>query len=90
MVAKYRLNLKAIEKSLRDVQREFPKINEILNSRRDSMTDEVVENMMAGYLLVDQALTDGVDLLTPMHVGYLIELSFCKLRGERAKCEHLR
>src|SRR5215510_10419823 len=36
----YRLDLKAIEQSLRDVQREFPKINERLHSRRDLMTDD--------------------------------------------------
>jgi hypothetical protein len=50
------LDLKAIEGSLRDVQRNFPRINEVLHSRRDSMTDEVIENMMAGYAFVDQAI----------------------------------
>jgi len=44
----YCLDLKAIAQSLRDVQREFPQINELLQSRRDSMTDAVLENMLSG------------------------------------------
>src|SRR5499426_166497 len=62
MMDTYRLDLKAIEQSLRDVQREFPKINEILQSRRDSMTDAVLDNMLAGYTFIDRAVVDGVDL----------------------------
>ena len=77
----YRLNLQAIESSLRDVQREFPKINEILQSRRDSLTDEIVDNMMAGYMLVDKVLTDDTDLLTSKHGAYLLELNHIVLCG---------
>ena len=61
MMDTYRLDLKAIEQSLRDVQREFPKINERLQSRRDPMTDDVLDNMLAGYTFVDQAVADGID-----------------------------
>jgi hypothetical protein len=77
----YRLNLKAIEQSLRDVQREFPKINEILQSRRDSMTDAVLENMLAGYTFVDRAVADGVDLFTLRHATALLELNHIVLCG---------
>ena len=77
----YRLDLKAIEHSLRDVQREFPKINEILQSRRDSMTDEVIENMLAGYAFVDQAVADGVDGFTLRHATALLELNHIVLCG---------
>src|SRR5262245_9623156 len=70
-----RLNLRAIEKSLRAVQREFPKINALLHSRRDSMSDEVVENMMAGYGLVDKVLADDTDIVTSKHAAYLLELN---------------
>src|SRR5262245_66570220 len=80
-MGKSRLNLRTIERSLRGVQQEFPRINEILHSRRDSMTDEVVENMMAGYILVDQTLTDDVDVLTPQHISHLIELNHRVLCG---------
>jgi hypothetical protein len=76
-----RLNLHAIEQSLRAVQREFPKINEVLRSRRDSMTHEVVENMMAGYAFVDWAIADGTDLLDPRYVAWLLELNHIVLCG---------
>ena len=77
----YRLNLKTIEQSLRDVQREFPKINEILHSRRDSMTDAVLENMLAGYAFVDKAVADGADLFTLRHIPDLLELNHIVLCG---------
>ena len=77
----YRLDLKAIEQSLRDVQREFPKINELLHSRRDSMTDEVLENMLAGYAFIDRAVADGVDLFMLRHITDLLELNHIVLCG---------
>jgi hypothetical protein len=80
-MAKCRLNLKAIERSLRDVQREFPLINAILRSRRDSMTDEVVDNMMTGYAFVDWAVADDTDLLDPRYAAGLLELNHIVLCG---------
>ena len=77
----YLLDLKAIEQSLREVQREFPKINEVLHSRRDSMTDAVLENMLAGYAFVDKAVADGVDLFTLRHATALLELNHIVLCG---------
>jgi hypothetical protein len=80
-MGQYRLNLNAIEQSLRGVQQEFPKINEIPRSRRDSMTDEVIANMMAGYTLVDQALADDHEGLTFRHASYLLEFNHTVLCG---------
>ena len=80
-MGQYRLNLKAIEQSLRGVQQEFPKINELLRSRRDSMTDEVIANMLAGYALVDQALADDLDVLTFRHASHLLEFNHTVLCG---------
>jgi hypothetical protein len=77
----FRLDLKAIEDSLRDVQREFPKINALLHSRRDALTDEVLDNLLAGYRFVDTALASEVDLLTPKHVASLLELNHLVLCG---------
>jgi hypothetical protein len=77
----YRLDLKAIEQSLRDVQREFPKINERLHSRRDPMTNDVLDNMLAGYAFVDQAVADGVDRFTLRHATALLELNHIVLCG---------
>ena len=80
-MAPYQLNLAAIEASLRQVQREFPKINQILQSRRDSMTDEVVANMLAGYTLVNRAIRDNEDLLSLQQVHSLLELNHLVLCG---------
>ena len=81
MMDKYRLDLKTIEQSLRGVQREFPKINERLHSRRDSMTDEVLDNMLAGYTFVDKAVADGIDLFTLRHITDILELNHIVLCG---------
>src|SRR6187551_3008186 len=84
------LNLQHIERSLRAVQQEFPKINEVIQSRRDSMTDEVVENMLSGYRFIDTMLYIGVDLLDLKHVKGLLELNHIVLCGTdpEARLEH--
>ena len=46
--SKPQLDLQSIEASLREVQREFPLINQELNFSREQMDDEVVENLLAG------------------------------------------
>jgi hypothetical protein len=76
-----RFELKAIEVSLRHVQHEFPRINAVLRSRRDSMTDEVLDNMMSGYAFVDWAIADGTDLLDPRYAAGLLELNHIVLCG---------
>ena len=80
-MGKYRLELQTIERSLRDVQEAFPTINNVLQSRRESMTDAVVGNMMAGYTFIDKAISDGTDLLTPKQVSGLLELNHIVLCG---------
>lgn len=54
------------------------------------MTDEVVENMLAGYAFVDQAIAEGKDLLTSMHAAWLLELNHLVLCGRdpRVRGEH--
>lgn len=76
------LNLQAIAGSLREVQRQFPQINELLQSRRDYMTDEVVDNMLAGYTFVDGAIRHDIDLLSLPHLHGLLELNHLVLCGQ--------
>lgn len=80
-MGEYRLNLPAIEASLREVQREFPQINALLHSRRDSMTDEVVEQMLAGYTFVDTAIRQQHNLFDLKNVDGLLELNHLVLCG---------
>jgi len=78
---KAHLNLPMIAASLRDVQANFSQINDVLRSRRDSMTDEVVERMLAGYTFVNDALKNRVDLLHPQYRARLLELNHIVLCG---------
>jgi hypothetical protein len=75
------LNLQAIEASLRDVQAQFPRINAILKSRRDSMDDAIVERMLLGYAFVDDLLTRKVDLFSLAHLRCFLELNAIVLCG---------
>lgn len=78
-----RLNLKAIESTLRTLQREFCNINQFfLDSRRDTFDDEVLHNMLAGYTYIDNAIAKGFDLLKLGNLSHLIELNTLVLCGE--------
>ena len=76
-----RLNLRAIEASLRLVQQEFTLINEGLSSPREPLTDDVIANMLAGYALVDGLVAAGVDLFAMGNLKYLLELNATVLCG---------
>ena len=45
------------------------------------MTDEVIDNMMAGYALVDDAIGKGLDLFDLPHLHGLLELNHLILCG---------
>lgn len=62
MVKTYRLNLDVIQSSLVNVQHNFDKINTSLMVRRKPPSDEVIQNIIAGYQQIDQYVADGVDL----------------------------
>ena len=89
-----RLNLQAIEASLRTVQKNFASINASLHCRRETMADEIVANMMAGYEFVDQLIADRSALFSLGHLRWLLELNALVLCGrdpaERERhAEHL-
>jgi hypothetical protein len=84
-VVRFRLDLGAIEASLRTVQRDFEHINAALSVPRDPMTNEVLANMLAGYGCVDRALADEVDLFALGNSRQLLELNTVALCGESAE-----
>jgi Fic/DOC family protein len=63
------------------VRREFARINEQLSPPRDPLADDVVDNMMAGYALVDRLVASGVDPFTLGNVKHLLELNTTVLCG---------
>lgn len=75
------LNLLTIESSLRRVQREFESINQRLSGQRDPMSDEVIENLLAGYTYVDILLDWGIDVFAMGKHKYLLELNNIVLCG---------
>jgi hypothetical protein len=75
------LNLPAIESSLRRVQNEFESINQRLSWQRDPMSDQVIENLLAGYLFVDVLIDWGIDVFAMGKHKYLLELNNIVLCG---------
>jgi Fic/DOC family len=66
---------------LRQVQREFEGINARLSSRREPMSDRVVENMLTGYAFVDALLVAGIDLFAMGNLKNLLEINTIVLCG---------
>ena len=75
------LNLPAIEASLRRVQQGFESINQQLTGQRDPMSDEVVENLLAGYAYVDILIEWDIDVFAKGKHKYLLELNNIVLCG---------
>ena len=63
------------------MQREFARINDQLRPPRDPLADDVVNNMVAGYELVDQLAASKVDLFAMGNLKYLLELNTTVLCG---------
>ena len=75
------INLIAIEAAFRELQRVFPDVNERLFDHRDPLDDEVVENMIEGYALVDELVTEGVNIFATGQSSHWLQLNACVLCG---------
>jgi hypothetical protein len=75
------LNLPAIETSLRELQRAFPQINKELFDRRDPLDDEVLENMLEGYAMIDRLICDRVDIFAMGQLHHWLDLNAVVLCG---------
>jgi hypothetical protein len=78
---KHRLNLSAIEASLREVQSRFDEINASLATPRDPMSDQVVDNLLAGYAYLNELLAQDIDLLARGNSRRLLQLNCLVLWG---------
>jgi prophage maintenance system killer protein len=79
--AAHRLDLAAVEASLRGVQARFAGINQRLAAHRDPLDDRVVDNMLAGYAFVDALVAAGTDVLALGQLKHLLELNTLVLCG---------
>lgn len=75
MAAKTRLNIAAIRSCLRDTQHNFKRINAGLTVKKTPPSDEVIENLISGYELIDQYIADGIDLFCYGSSQYLLDLN---------------
>jgi hypothetical protein len=79
------LNLAAIEATLRDLQAHFPEINKLLKSRRDALEDSLIENILAGYQLVDSLVAQRLDLFAMGNLKLFLELNAVVLWGREER-----
>lgn len=70
-----RLNIDAIRSCLVDTQQNFKKINESLTVKRKPPSDEVIENLLAGYAKIDEYLSNGIELFAMGNSHLLLELN---------------
>jgi hypothetical protein len=75
------LNLSAIETALGELQRAFPEINKALFDRRDPFDDEVLENLLAGYAMIDRLLTAEIDIFAMGQLHHWLDLNAVVLCG---------
>ena len=81
MPAKRRLDLTAIERALREVQSRFDELSQHFIEQREPFSDEVLQNMLEGYALVDDYVARGVDLFDLQQVNLLLEINTTVLCG---------
>jgi hypothetical protein len=81
MPAKRRLDLPAIESALRDVQQRFTELSRYFTEPRDPFTDEVLQNVLAGYALIDDYVARDVDLFDLQQVNLMLEINATVLCG---------
>lgn len=81
MPAPRHLNLSAIRSSLTEVQRHFSRLNDCLLEPRDPFSEEVLENVLAAYALIDDYVTRGIDLFDLQHVDLMLEINATVLCG---------
>jgi hypothetical protein len=80
-VSRPRLDLWAIEASLREVQRDFMRINASLATPRDQLSDWVLDNLLAGYAYLDSLLEQEINPLARGNSGHLLKLNLLVLHG---------
>lgn len=94
MPAPRRLDLPAIERSLRGVQAHFSSLSQRFIDQRDPFSDVVLTNVLDGYALVGDYIARGIDLFDLKNVNLMLEINATVLCGtdparRREFAEHL-
>ncbi|NQD78720.1 hypothetical protein D16iCDA_19835 [Pseudomonas seleniipraecipitans] len=83
MPVKRRLDLPAVERALREVQGHFVELSRHFTEPRDPLTDEVLENVLEGYALIDDYVARDIDLFELQHLNLMLELNATVLCGQK-------
>jgi hypothetical protein len=75
MASTQRLDIDAIRSCLVDTQKNFDKINATLTVKRTPPTDEVINNLVAGYAQIDYYLANDMELFKIGNSELLLELN---------------
>lgn len=82
------LNLPAIEQLLIAVQVHFAELSKHFVEQRDPLVDQVRQNMLAGYALVDDLVRRDIDLFSLKDFGLMLELNTTVLCGNDPGLRH--
>lgn len=85
MTERFRLNIEEIEWTLRNVQKNFDKINNSLQMRREKMEDTIIDNMISGYSYLNKLLTHEISPLDRYELNHLLEMNHIVLCGQDKK-----
>lgn len=81
MPTTHRLDLPAIERALREVQAHFAQLSQHFTEQREPFSDEVLQNVLAGYALIDEYVAHGVELFDLQQVNLMLEINATVLCG---------
>lgn len=80
------INIDAVRACLIQTQEHFDAINATLSVRRTPPSDEIIENLVAGYEQVNDYLLSDIDLFEMGHSGLLLELNHIVLYHHGGLC----
>lgn len=88
------LDLPAIARALREVQAHFGLLSRDFVEPRDPFNDEVLDNVLAGYALIDDYVARDIDLFDLQNIDLMLEINATVLCGtdpaqRRKFAEHL-
>jgi hypothetical protein len=82
-------DLRTIEESLREFQRDFSEINNRLAMRREQFTNIMVEQIIEAYGYLNSLLRKDMDIFTPAGLHALLEMNHIVLCGtDKEKRRH--
>ena len=81
MPATRRLDMPAIGHALSKVQQSFAELSRHFTEPRDPLTDEVLQNMLEGYALIDEYVARDIDLFDLQHLNLMLEINATVLCG---------